>query len=176
MIEVFVDVMLPVLLVAWVGSAVATRAGLPLAPLASLTFNVFSPALVFESLRDIRASGATVGRVVIVVVVGFVLAAAISTSWSRLSGEDRETTAAAALCGAVANMGNMGLPIARLAFGTKGLDVAVVAFVTASVLTYSGGIVLASRSRRSTASFERNARPTRSSRSARSWRSGAVSA
>jgi predicted permease len=105
---------------------------------------VFSPALVFESLRDIRATGSTVGRVVLVVAVGFVLAAAISTAWSRLNREDRATTAAAALCGAVANMGNMGLPIATLAFGAKGLDVAVVAFVTASVLTYSGGIVLAS--------------------------------
>jgi predicted permease len=143
-IGVFLDVLLPVLLVAWLGSAVATRVGLPLAPLASLTFNVFSPALVFESLRDIRASGSTVGRVVVVVAFGFALAAALSTAWSKLNGEDRETTAAAALCGAVANMGNMGLPIATLAFGARGLDVAVVAFVTASVLTYSGGIVLAS--------------------------------
>lgn len=44
----------------------------------------------------------------------------------------------------MANMGNMGLPISALAFGSEGLAVAVVAMVTASVLANSGGIVIAS--------------------------------
>lgn len=144
MIDILLDVMLPVVLVAAIGSAVAHRVGLTVAPLASLTFNLFSPALVFQSLRDIRASSSTVGRVVAVILIGFVVTTVLSVLWSRATGEDRATAAAAALCSAVANMGNMGLPVAALAFGDRGLDVAVVAFVVSSVLTYSGGVVLAS--------------------------------
>jgi predicted permease len=143
-IDVFVDVVFPVLLIAAVGGWVARLAGMPMAPLAALTFNLFSPALVFDSLRDISASGATVGRIVLVSVVGFVVAASLSMAWSRAVGHDRPTLAASALCAAVANMGNMGLPIATLAFGRAGLDVAVVAFVASSLLSYSGGIVIAS--------------------------------
>jgi predicted permease len=143
-ISVFVDVLLPVLLIAGIGGTIAHRLRMPVAPLAGLTFEVFSPALVFEALRDVRASGGTVGRIVIVVVVAFAVLAAVSVLWSRRVRHDRPTLAASALCSAVANMGNMGLPIAALAFDDAGLDVAVVAFVASSVLTYSGGVVLAS--------------------------------
>ena len=144
MLAVFGDVLLPVLLVAGVGGAVAKRVGMPIAPLAALTFDVFSPALVFEALREVETSSATVTRVIAVVVTSFVVLAATSMAWSRLRHHDRPTLAASALCVAVGNMGNMGLPIASLAFGRPGLDIAVVAFVASSVLTYSGGVMLAS--------------------------------
>jgi predicted permease len=141
---VFVDVLLPVVLVAAVGGAVAHRAGMRVEPLASLTFTLFTPALIFDSLSRVSTNGATVARIVAVIVIGFAVAAAASLAWSRLAGQDRPTLAAAALCAAVANLGNMGLPVARLAFGEVGLEVAVVAFVASSVLTYSAGVFLAS--------------------------------
>ena len=144
MIDILLGVMLPVVLVAAIGSAVAQRAGLTAEPIATLTFNLLSPALVFQSLRDIRATSSTVGRVVAVIIIGFAITAVVSALWSRATGEDRATAAAAALCSAVANMGNMGLPVAALAFGERGLDVAAVAFVVSSVLTYSVGVVIAS--------------------------------
>ena len=144
MLAVFGDVLLPVLLVAGIGGAVAKRVGMPVAPLAALTFDVFSPALVFTGLREVETSSATVTRAAVVVVAGFVASATASMLWSRFRHHDRPTLAASALCAALGNMGNMGLPIASLAFGPPGLDIAVVAFVASSVLTYSGGVILAS--------------------------------
>ncbi len=144
MLAVFGGVLLPVLLVAGVGGAVAKRVGMPIAPLAALTFDVFSPALVFEALREVETSSATAVQVTVVIVAGFVVVAAASMAWSRHRHHDRPTLAAGALCAAVGNMGNMGLPIASLAFGRPGLDIAVVAFVASSVLTYSGAVMLAS--------------------------------
>jgi predicted permease len=144
MFAVFVDVILPILLVAAIGGEIAHRAGMPITSLSTLAFEVFSPALVFESLRDVHTDAAVVGRVVFVVLASFVLTATSSMVWSRAVGHDRVTGSASALCAAVANTGNMGLPVASLAFGPAGLDIAVVAFVTSSVLAYSGGVFLAS--------------------------------
>jgi predicted permease len=144
MIGVFIDVLLPVVLIAGIGGALAHRARMPVAPLAALTFDVFSPALVFDSLHDVRTSGATVGRIVAVVVGTFAIIAMVSILHSRRTRQDRPTLAAKALGSAVGNMGNMGLPVATLAFGRLGLEVAGVAFVASSVLTYSGGVILAS--------------------------------
>src|SRR5690606_26194320 len=47
----------------------------------------------------------------------------------------------------VVNQGNMGLPIAALAFGETGLRIAVVVFVTGVLLWSSAGIALASLAR-----------------------------
>jgi predicted permease len=143
-ISVFVDVLLPVVLIAGIGGTVAHHLRMPVAPLAGLTFEVFSPALVFDALQDVRAGSGTIGRIVIVIVVGFAVLTAASVLWSRSVQHDRPTLAASALSAAVANMGNMGLPVTALAFGEAGLEVAVVAFVASSVLTYSGGVVIAS--------------------------------
>lgn len=144
MAGVFVNVILPVLVIAALGGWVGQRAGLPVAPLATVTFDLFSPALVFTSLLDIRTTGGTAARIVVVIVGGFVVLALTSMLLSKASRHDRPTLAAAALCAAVANMGNMGIPIAALAFGEKGLEVAVIAFVASAVLNFSGGVVIAS--------------------------------
>ncbi len=144
MFTVFVDVLLPVVLVATLGGTIAHRAGMRVEALAGLTFTLFTPALIFDSLSHIHTNGATVTRIVTVVVVGFAVIAATSLLWSRCVGQDRSTLAAAALCSAVANLGNMGLPITRLAFGKAGLEIAVVALVASSILTYSAGVFLAS--------------------------------
>jgi predicted permease len=141
---VFVDVLLPVVLVAALGGTVAHLAGVRVEPLASLTFSLFTPALIFDSLSTIRTNGATVARIVAVIVIGFAILAVASLVWSRCVGQDRPTLAAAAICAAIGNLGNMGLPVARLAFGDAGLEVAVVALVASTILTYSAGVFLAS--------------------------------
>jgi predicted permease len=65
---------------------------------------------------------------------------AVALTWTRLRGADAHTRAAAIVGGAVANQGNLGLPMARLAFGERGLQIAVVIMVVGQILTSSVGV------------------------------------
>ena len=129
---------------AGLGGFVGRRVGVPVQPLSGLTFRLFSPALIFHSLLTISLDRAVAVRLVGVIAGVFFFVAFASILVSKLLGHDRPTLAAVALCSAVANSGNMGLPIAKLAFGDEGLKIAVVMFVANALLTYSAGIVIAS--------------------------------
>lgn len=144
MIDVVVDVILPVFAVAALGGWIGRRAGLHVAPLATVTFDLFTPALVFMALRDLDTAGDTAAAVVAVAVGSFVVISVASIGVSKLVNHDLPTLAAAALCASVANVGNMGLPVAALAFGDEGLEIAIIFFVASAVLGFSGGVVLAS--------------------------------
>lgn len=143
-LDVFLKVILPVLIVAGLGGWIGRRAAVPVNSLSQLTFYLFSPALVFDSLASVELSGGEAVRIVAVVLLGFLATLAISFTAAAVLRLDRPTTAAMALSSTITNGGNMGLPVALLAFGQAGLAVAVVAFVTGAVLAYSAGVVLAS--------------------------------
>ncbi len=144
MLEVFLEVILPVLTVAAVGGWVADRVGIAVKPLSQLTFYVFSPALVFDTLVEVELSGDTAVRIALVGVLAWLAMVVVSMAVSAVLGHDSATRAAMALVAALVNGGNMGLPIAVLAFGDPGLEVAIIAFVSSVVLANTGGIVLAS--------------------------------
>lgn len=144
MLEVFLEVILPVLAVAAVGGWVADRVGMPIGPLSQLTFSVFSPALVYSTLSDIELSGDATVRVAAVGVLAWLGAVVLSMATSAVLRHDAQTRAAMALVAAMVNGGNLGLPIAVLAFGDRGLEVAIIAFVTSVAMANTGGIVLAS--------------------------------
>jgi malate permease and related proteins len=67
-----------------------------------------------------------------------------ATAWSLLVGHDRPMRAGFALAATTPNVGNMGLPVAQLAFGDAGLQVAIMNFVAGSALANSAGIAIAS--------------------------------
>lgn len=129
---------------AGLGGYMGRRVGVPVHPLSGLTFRLFSPALIFHSLLTIDISRDIAARLIGVIAGVFFLLTVASFGLSKILGHDRSTMAAVALCSAVANAGNMGLPIAKLAFGDEGLKIAVVMYVANSVLTYSAGVVIAS--------------------------------
>lgn len=144
MFRVFLEVILPVLAIASLGGIVGQRVGLPVKPLSALVFNVFSPALIFHNLSTINLAAGTAFRLVAVVLAVFIVLTVASLVLSKALHHDRQTTAAITLCAAVANSGNMGLPMAQLAFGDEGFRFALVTFVVTSLLTFSAGIVIAS--------------------------------
>ncbi len=129
---------------AGLGGFIGRRVGVPVHPLSGLTFRLFSPALIFHSLLTISITRDVAVRLVGVIAGVFLLVAFASFLISKVLGHDRPTLAAVALCSAVANSGNMGLPIAKLAFGDEGLRIAVVMYVANALLTYSVGITIAS--------------------------------
>jgi predicted permease len=143
-LDVFLDVIAPVLVVALVGGHLARRFGLPVGPLSKLSFFLLGPALVFDALSKIEVSGGDGARIAGVVIVSYVATMIIGYGSASIARLDRGLRSAVGLTSATSNGGNMGLPIALLAFGDAGLEVAVLAFVVLSVASNSLGIIVSS--------------------------------
>lgn len=144
MLRVFLDVVLPVALVAAAGGVVGRWKALPVAGLSTIVFYLFSPCLVFHSLSTTKLSAGASLRIFAVMLATYAAMYAAATLWSALAGHDRPMRAAFALAATTPNVGNMGLPVAQLAFGDAGLQVAVMNFVAGSALANSAGIAIAS--------------------------------
>lgn len=147
MLDVLLDVILPVLLIATVGGIVGRRLGFAPATLSNAVFYLFSPALVFSSMASVDLGGDVVGPVVAVAVIVFFVNLAVALGWAALRHSDPDTRAVGAISAAVANQGNMGLPMARLAFGSTGLDIAVIVIVIGVLLWSSVGIAVGTLAR-----------------------------
>jgi predicted permease len=142
--DVFLEVVLPVALVAVLGGIVGRWRGIVVGPVSALVFYLFSPALVFHSLATTQVSAGVSLRIVAVMVTTFIAMYIASTIWSIARKHEASLRAGFALGATTPNVGNMGLPVAQLAFGAPGLEIAVMNFVAGAVLTNSAGIAVAS--------------------------------
>ncbi|HEX5140755.1 MAG TPA: AEC family transporter [Dehalococcoidia bacterium] len=144
MLDVFLDVILPVAIVALLGGVIGRWRAVTVAPLSSLVFYLFGPALVFNSLATTELSADVSFKIVGVMLATFVAMFAAATVWSLVRKHGHSMRAGFALAATSPNVGNMGLPVAQLAFGDLGLQIAVMNFVAGSVLVNSMGIAIAS--------------------------------
>lgn len=144
MLKVLLDVVLPVFAVATIGGLAGRRLGLDVSTLSRAVLFLFSPALVFTSLSTVDLPAGELAGVVAVTAGVFLFHTFAGLAWARLRREDRATESATVLAASMANQGNVGLPIASLAFGRAGFDVAVVIYVVGVVLWSSVGIAFAS--------------------------------
>jgi malate permease and related proteins len=143
MLTVFLEVVLPVALVALLGGAVGRWRSVAVAPISALVFYLFSPALVFHSMATTELSAAVSARIVGVMVITFLVMYIASLAWSLARGHDASMRAGFALGATTPNSGNMGLPVALLAFGELGLQVAVMSFVAGAFIVNTAGIAVA---------------------------------
>lgn len=143
--QVFLEVVLPVALVVALGGAVGRWRKIPVGPLSTVVFYLFSPSLVFHSLAQTTLSAGTSLRIFAVMLATYAAMYIAASLWSTLARHDRQMRAAFALGATTPNVGNMGLPVARLAFGEAGLEIAVMNFVAGALLANSAGIAVASR-------------------------------
>lgn len=146
-LAVFAEVVVPVAAVAAVSGLVGRRLHLDVDTLSRAVFFLFSPCLVFTSLAGLRLGAGAAGRVAAVAASVFVVNLLVAAVWSRVRGHDAETAASLSLASSAPNQGNLGLPIARLAFGPAGLDVAVLLWVVGTTLWSSLGVMAASLGR-----------------------------
>ena len=147
MLQVFLTVVLPIYLVAGSGAALQRLRPGPLGALGPAALYLLSPALVLRGLIEtelpldvsLRVIGATLAATL----------AMVGVSWmvSRLLRLDRPSESGFLLAGAFGNAGNMGIPMAYLAFGDAGLSVAVLIFVAQGTVSWPIGIFLAARGR-----------------------------
>lgn len=142
LVPVFAQTVLPVLLVAGAGWALAQRFPLDGRTLGRVLFYLATPALVFRSLFTLDLDSSSIWNVASVAVLVTVLASALG--WLVSRGLERRERAAITLTSGISNNGNMGMPISLFAFGEIGLSLASLFYVTSSILNNTIGAVIAS--------------------------------
>lgn len=149
MVQVFLDNLLPIFLIAGAGYAVGRHFQTDLKTVARLSFYIFSPCLVFTSLKNAEISSAGLGQM-----FAFTLALTgvmIALGWGvglalRL---ERAHLAAFIIAVVFVNSGNYGLPLIQFAFSPAALNYAIIFFVTSTLSVYTLGVVIATLGRQS---------------------------
>ena len=144
MLNIFVNVVLPVFLVAGLGFVFEKRFRPPIAPFNQLSLFILMPALIFQALlpvdfrseEPLRVTAFAFLLAVAMLLVAFVIA--------RIARLDRVTSSAFMLTAAFPNLGNYGLPVVVLAFGQSGLAIGTLLLAVQSVYGLSLAVVIAS--------------------------------
>ncbi len=144
MLSVFFEVVLPVVLVSVAGGIVGRWRKIPVGPISALAFYLLAPALVLHSMATTNLSADVSFRIVGAMLAVFVAMYIASTAWSLAVDHNQRMRAGFALAVTTPNTGNMGLPVAFLAFGQAGLDIAVLNFVIGALLANTAGVAIAS--------------------------------
>ena len=146
MLGTFIEIVLPVFLMAGIGIILRKARQVPTGPVSQVTLYVFSPCLVFHSLSNTALSTGDLGSIAGFTITLAVLTYPLSHIATRILKLDRETQSGFMLTTLFMNSGNYGLPMALFAFGQAGLDRAIVYFVTQATLAGTLAVFVASRS------------------------------
>jgi len=142
-LEVLLEVLLPIAVVAAVG--VGLRRALPLdqATLNRVVIYGLSPALIFTSLVGADLSGDGALRMLALSVGLVLLLGALIAAVALPLGVRRVDLSALLLTSLFMNSGNYGLPAARFAFGEAGFTEALFFFIAQSIMAQTLGIAVA---------------------------------
>ncbi|WP_157265349.1 AEC family transporter [Azohydromonas aeria] len=136
--------LLPVVACAAVGSFWAwKKKPFPGEFISVLAAHFATPALVFHTLLSTPLSGPALLQAGAATVLGLALAAAMAALALRLMSLPVLALLPAAV---LPNAGNLGLPLAQLAFGPEGLAIAVAAFAVTSICQHTVGVWTLTRS------------------------------
>ena len=144
MLSLFVNVVLPVFIVAGLGYVIEKRLRLPIAPFNQLVLYVLMPALVFTSLLAIDFRSEEPAKIALFTVLLAIAMLAVAAAIARLASLDRVTSSALMLTAALPNLGNYGLSVVLLAYGQEGLATGIVLLAVQSLYGIPLGIFLAS--------------------------------
>ncbi|MBI4497005.1 MAG: AEC family transporter [Chloroflexi bacterium] len=145
-VQVFVEIVLPIFAMVGVGYALARTRGIPPGPISTITLYLFAPALTFSALTRTTLAVADALGIVLFSVLFTAVMYVLSVAIARSIRMDRPTESAFLLTTLFMNAGNFGLSLTLLAFGEEGLQRAVVFFVCQATMGNSLGVFLASRS------------------------------
>lgn len=141
MIEIF-EVIAPVFLITMIGYGFGrSKVDLHVATLSTTVILVAMPALVFSSLTSFDLSLQSLGFVSAAAILCLALSLLLSFAVVRVMGYSVRTFLPSL---AFPNSGNMGLPLALMAFGEVGLGLAVAYFVVVALVQHTLGVVIAS--------------------------------
>ncbi|MEM5476309.1 AEC family transporter [Pacificibacter sp. AS14] len=141
MAEVF-EVILPIFLITLIGYLFGrSKLELHSATLSTTVIMVALPALIFSSLTSIDISIERLGSVFLAAALCLSLATVMSLIVIKALGFSVQTCLP---CLMFPNSGNMGLPLALIAFGDIGLSLGVAYFVVISLVQHTVGMSIAS--------------------------------
>ena len=146
MLDVFINVIMPVFLVAILAAAFQRWRKSSVGPLSQVTLYLLTPALIFTSLVQQEIPPSATFRIVATLLVAntFIIATSLIVSFALR--HDRAMRSAFVLSTGFPNAGNMALPVLLLAFGEEGLAVGVIVFVTMAIMGQSLGVFIAAGS------------------------------
>jgi predicted permease len=144
-LDVFTDIVLPVVIVIILGMALRFFRKTSVEPISQAALYLFSPALVFLGLAQTDLPLESMGKIVafgLLFSIAMYLIARASGFALRL---DRNVQSSLLMSVLFMNAGNMSLPIVKLAFGDAGLDRALVFFALIALLVATFGVYIAAR-------------------------------
>ncbi|MDS0476029.1 AEC family transporter [Natrinema sp. 1APR25-10V2] len=146
LLDIFASAVGPIVAIAGVGYVLATVREIDPEPLNTAVVYVLAPALVFHSLATTRLEASTLLRVAVGIGVFTAVMWMIAELAGRAVGEEEPALSALVLVAIFTNSGNLGIPVSDFAFGEVGRQTAVLFLSVQSVLMYTVGVYVASRS------------------------------
>lgn len=143
-LQILQGVIAPVFIVIAVGFIIQRFMSIVTGPLSEIILYAFTPSLVFTSIIGSSLGGPAWAEIAFIVVATALVMMGVSWSIGRALSLDQKSISAIILSTALVNTGNFGLSVSLLAFGEKGLELAVVYFVVSSMLSYTLGVFIAS--------------------------------
>jgi predicted permease len=144
MLTLFVNVVLPVFIVAGLGYVVEKRLHLPIAPFNQVVLYVLMPAFVFTSLLGVDFRSEEPIKITLFTFLLAIAMLALAFVIVRAARLDRQTSSAFMLTAAFPNLGNYGLSVVLLAYGREGLAVGVILLAVQSLYGITLAIFIAS--------------------------------
>ncbi|AGB33493.1 auxin efflux carrier family protein [Natrinema pellirubrum DSM 15624] len=146
LLAIFGSAIGPIVAIAAVGYLLATVKEIDPEPLNTAVVYVLAPALVFHSLATTELEVATLVRVTVGIGVFTAAMWAVAELAGRAVGEREPALSGLVLVAIFTNSGNLGIPVSDFAFGAVGRQTAVLFLSVQSVLMYTVGVYVASRS------------------------------
>jgi len=143
-IDIFLNSLVPVFLVAGVGWLLAHFYRPDVRGLSRVSLAALIPCLIFSTLISTRIDLLESGRMGIFCGVVVIVSGLFARLAARLMHLDRSATIGLMLVIMFTNVGNFGLPVIALAFGQEALAQGTVYFIFMNLLMYTVGIALVS--------------------------------
>ena len=143
-IDAFVQVLLPVLIVVLSGYALRRAFPLDARTLNRLSLYVLTPVLVFVGLLRTEVVGGQALRLAAQMALVMICTLAISFGASHLLRLTRPQRSGFLLTTTFMNSGNYGLSVTRFAFGELGFQFAVIGYLTQAIFSQTVAVYLAS--------------------------------
>jgi malate permease and related proteins len=140
----FLNNLLPIFLIAASGFLISKWLGVNPRTISQITFNIFSPCLVFVLITRNELGNAQILEMMAYAAILIVGVGVITWLIGRAMRLERRLLIAVVIAAMFMNAGNFGLPLNLFAFGEFALAHASLFFVMSGIMTYSVGVVIAS--------------------------------
>jgi malate permease and related proteins len=149
LLQIFVDNIAPILIIALIGYGVGRRMNVPPKPVGTLIFYVLSPSIVFFSLYASDVGGGELLQLYAATMIFQIIMLSLAFTITRFQQVDAIQRTNVMLSAFCLNAGNYGLSLVAFAFGPNVLSRAAVVFVANVTLNYTLGVYVASNGRSS---------------------------